>query len=199
MRKKGQTKGIFCIEGLWSQDLRVSSSVVPFLDLLYLNAPLEYIHLDCATAQEFEFYLQKWVQKRYGHFPILYLASHGYASGVELGKDRYSIDALGDLLEGKCANRVIMFSACSTLGIDKRILKTFLRKTDALAVCGYRTDVDWMRSTAFELLLLSHIQKNEFSGRGIESIASEADTIAQSFKDLEFVMVTVKDLEAAAE
>ncbi len=195
MRKKDQSKGIFCIEGLWSQDLRISSSVVPFLNLLNLNAPLEYIHMDCATAQEFEFYLRKWMQKRYERYPILYLASHGYASGVELGKDRYSIDALGELLEGKCVNRLIMFSACSTLGIDKRVLKSFLRKTDALAVCGYRTDVDWMRSTAFELLLLSHIQNNEFSGRGIEAIAAEANAIAKSFRDLEFVMVTVKDLE----
>ncbi len=198
MRKKGQSKGIFCIEGLWSQDLRISSSVVPFLDLLNLNAPLEYIHLDCATAQEFEFYLLKWVQKRYDRFPILYLASHGYASGVELGKDRYSIEDLGTFLEGKCANRLIMFSACSTLGIDKRILKTFLRRTDALAVCGYRTDVNWMHSTAFELLVFSHIQKNEFSGRGIEAIAAEANAIAKSFRELEFVMVTVKDLEPPA-
>ncbi len=194
MRKRRQSKGIFCIEGLWDQDLRVSSSVVPFLDLLNLNAPLEYIHMDCATSDEFEFYLLKWVQKRYERFPILYLASHGYARGVELGRDRYSVDDMGKLLEGRCEGRFIMFSACSTLGIDRRILKRFLERTGALAVCGYRTDVNWMRSTAFELLLFSQIQKNELSGRGIQSISTAAKKTARAFKDLEFTIVTVKNL-----
>ncbi len=194
MRKRKQSKGIFCIEGLWSQDLRIGSSVVPLLDLLNLNAPLEYIHLDCATRDEFEFYLGKWIQKRYDRFPILYLASHGYASGVELGRDRYSIKELGTLLDGKCSNRVIMFSSCSTLGIDPRTLRAFVRKTGALAVCGYRTDVDWMRSTAFELLLFSQMQKHEFSGRGIAAIEEAGREIAKSFGDLEFGIATVKDI-----
>lgn len=194
MRKRGQTKGIFCIEGLWDPDLRVSSSVVPMLDLLNLNALVSYIHMDCATHEEFEFYVGKWVQKRYDGYPILYVASHGSASGLQIGKDHYSIDALAELLEGKCDNRFIMFSSCSTLRIDKRALRRFLDKTGALAVCGYRVEVKWLRSTAFELLLFSEIQKNEFSGRGAEAIHDAATGIARSFKDLDFSIVTVKDL-----
>ncbi|MCK4680940.1 hypothetical protein KAT82_07415, partial [bacterium] len=81
MRKRGQTKGIFCIEGLWDPDLRVSSSVEPLLDLLNLNALISYIHMDAATHEEFEFYVKKWMQKRYDGYPILYIASHGSQSG----------------------------------------------------------------------------------------------------------------------
>ena len=33
-RKRTQTKGIFCIEGIWDPDLRTPSSVEPLLDLL---------------------------------------------------------------------------------------------------------------------------------------------------------------------
>jgi hypothetical protein len=194
MRKRGQSKGIFCIEGLWDPDLRVSSSVEPLLDLLNLNAWLDYIHVDAATPTEFEFYVSKWTQKRYDRFPILYIASHGSKSEIRLGREIYSIDALADLLEGKCANRFIMFSSCSTLRIDKRVLKRFLKKTGALAVCGYSVDVNWLRSTAFELLLLSEIQDNEFSGRGAEAIVREATELARSFRDLKFVIVSVKDL-----
>lgn len=194
MRKRGQTKGIFCIEGLWDPDLRVPSSVVPLLDLLNLNALIDYIHMDCATHEELEFYIKKWLQKRYDRFPILYVASHGGADGLQIGRDFYSIDALGELMEGKCSNRLIMFSSCSTLRIDKRTLKRFLEKTGALAVCGYRVEVKWLRSTAFELLLFSEIQNNEFSGRGIEAIEREAITIARSFRDLDFSIVTMKDL-----
>jgi hypothetical protein len=195
LRKRGQTKGIFCIEGLWDPDLRVSSSVEPLLDLLNLNALISYIHLDAATHEEFEFYIRKWLQKRYDGYPILYIASHGSESGIKVGRDAYSIEALADLLAGKCANRIIVFSSCSTLRIRKPVLRDFLNKTEALAVCGYRVDVDWLRSTAFELLLLSQMQKNEFSGRGAAAIDRAATKIARSFKDLNFDIVTVKDLE----
>lgn len=194
MRKSGQTKSIFCIEGLWDPDLRVSSSVQPLLDLLNLNALISYIHMDAATREEFEFYVKKWTQKRYDEYPILFIASHGNESGIKVGDESYSIEALADLLAGKCANRIIMFSSCSTLRIGKRVLRDFLKKTEALAVCGYRVDVDWLRSTAFELLLLSQMQKNEFSGRGADAIDRAATEIARSFKDLDFDIVTVKDL-----
>ena len=194
MRKRGQTKGIFCIEGMWDPDLRTPSSVEPLLDLLNLNALIDYIHVDCATVEEFEFYIRKWVQKRYDRYPILYLATHGSAHEVRIGDVPYSIEDLGTLMEGKCANRFIMFSSCSTMRIDKRLLKGFLDRTEALAVCGYRGDVNWLWSTAFELLLLSEIQKNEFSGRGAEAIDRAATKIARSFRDLDFSIVTVKDL-----
>ena len=194
MRKRGQSKGIFCIEGMWDPDLRVSSSVEPLLDLLNLNALLDYIHVDVATHEEFEFYIRKWMQKRYNRYPILYVASHGSASEIQIGEDAYSIDALAGLLEGKCANRFIMFSSCSTLRIGKRVLLRFLRKTGALAVCGYSVEVDWLRSTAFELLLFSQIQKNEFSGRGAKAIVRGATELSRSFRDLKFVIVSVKDL-----
>ena len=194
MRKSGQTKGIFCIEGLWDPDLRVSSSVQPLLDLLNLNALISYIHMDAATHEEFEFYVKKWLQKRYNQYPILYIASHGSENGIKVGKNPYSIEALADLLAAKCANRIIMFSSCSTLRIGKRVLRDFLKRTEALAVCGYRVDVDWLRSTAFELLLFSQMQKNEFSGRGADAIERAATEIARSFKDLDFDIVTVKDL-----
>ena len=194
MRKRGQTKGIFCIEGLWDPDLRVSSSVQPLLDLLNLNALISYIHMDAATHEEFEFYVRKWTQKRYDEYPILFIASHGNESGIKVGDKPYSIEALADLLAGECTNRIIMISSCSTLRIGKRVLRGFLRKTGALAVCGYRVDVDWLRSTAFELLLLSQMQKNEFSGRGADAIDRAATEIARSFKDLDFDIVTVKDL-----
>jgi hypothetical protein len=194
LRKRGQTKGIFCIEGLWDPDLRVSSSVQPLLDLLNLNALISYIHMDAATHEEFEFYVRKWTQKRYDEYPILFIASHGNESGIKVGDKPYSIEALADLLAGECTNRIIMISSCSTLRIGKRVLRDFLKKTGALAVCGYRVDVDWLRSTAFELLLLSQMQKNEFSGRGADAIDRAATEIARSFKDLEFDIVTVKDL-----
>lgn len=196
MRKRKQKKGIFCIEGLWDPDLRVTSTVRPILELLRLHEGVEYIHREYATREELEYYIEKWTQKRYEAFPILYLASHGMRSGLEIGSEIYTLSRLARLLADKCEDRVLMFSACSTLGIEKRKLKNFVRKTGALGVCGYRVDVDWMKSLAFELLLFSQMQRNEFSGRGIEAIRTAAEKTAHTFPDLDFRMATVKDLAA---
>jgi hypothetical protein len=194
MRKRSQTKGIFCLEGLWDQDLRAGSTVRPLLEMLRLNEEIDYIHREYATREELEYYLLKWTQKKYKAYPILYLGSHGKAGSIQLGKELYSVGAMADLMVSKCANRLIMFSSCSTMNISPQQLELVLGKTGALAVCGYRVDVDWLRSTAFELLLFSKMQDNEFSGRGIQAIHRQAEETAQSFKDLEFRMVTVKDV-----
>jgi hypothetical protein len=194
IRKRKQTKGIFCLEGLWDSDLRDTSTVRPLLELLRLNANVEYIHREYATREEFELYVRKWTLKRYDAYPILYLASHGAESGIEIGGELYPLDDLGVLLEDRCANRVILFASCSTLNIDKRHLRDFLERTKALAVAGYKVDVGWMRATAFELLLLYNMQLGEFSGRGIGAIEKKARAVGREFRDLDFRMETIKDL-----
>jgi len=196
MRKRDQNKGIFCLEGLWDSDLRVSSTVRPMLELLRLHEGLEYIHREHATKEEFEFYLKKWTQKNYDAYPILYLTSHGHAGGIELGGEFYSLEDMTELLTDKCSNRVIMLSSCTTLQIPMDRLTHLLEKTGALFVCGYRVDVDWMRSLAFELLLFSSIQNNEFSFRGVPAMHDEATKLGKSFKDLEVRFVTAMKSES---
>lgn len=194
MRKKGVTKGIFCLEGLWNLDLRDTSTVRPLLELLRLNENVPYIHREFGTRDEFEYYIDKWPQKRYAAYPILYLAGHGQESGIRIGREHYPIDEIAERLRGRCENRVILFASCSTLAMDTRSLKKSLKATGALAVCGYKVDVSWMQATSFELLLLSQLQDNEFSGRGIESIERAARKAARAFPDLDFRIISVKKL-----
>ncbi len=195
MRKAEQWKHVFCLEGLWDSDLRENSSVLPVLELLSREYPLKYVHRDCATRTEFEFYVNKWPQKRYKEYPILYLAFHGKEHRIMLSDgNNYTLGELSENLEQKCRNRIIIFASCSTLDIDKRFIKTFIRKTASLAVCGYRTDVDWVQSVAFELLLLEAMQDNEFSRRGIESIENRLNELGKMFRHLEFRIVTQKEL-----
>lgn len=196
MRRRSQRKGIFCIEGLWDSDLRETSTVRPILELLQLHEDIPYIHREYATREELEYYLGKWVQRRYDAFPILYLTSHGRESGLAVGSDFYSLGRMSRLLAGRCAGRLLMFSSCDTLSIARHELLAFLEKTGALGVCGYRVDVGWMRSIAFELLLFAAIQDNEFSRRGIRAIEKAALDIARAFPDLEFRMETVKTSRA---
>ena len=51
-----------------------------------------------------------------------------------------------------------------------------------------------MLAAAFELLLLSELQKIEFSGRGIGTIERQVKSFGSSFSDLEFSIITKKEL-----
>jgi hypothetical protein len=197
MRKSSHWKKVFCLEGLWSNNLKDSSSVEPMLSFICGTAyNFDYIYRDAATVGEFQFYLQKSCQAQYKDYPILYLAFHGEEEHLHLADGKMSLDELSsdELLGGKCNNKIIVMGSCSTLNIDKRKIKSFLKKTGALAVCGYRTDVDWMQGSAFEMLMLYAMQDNEFSGRGIEAIADSVKKQAKRFPELEFRMVTQKEL-----
>ena len=188
------TKGIFCLEGLWDNDLKRKSTVQPILNMLEVNDGVKYIHQDVATIEELEFYLKQWKQARYRNFPILYLAFHGENEALLIGKEEYSLDRLGEMLYEACYNSIVMLASCSTLKTDRRNLKRFLRKTKALALCGYKSRVDWMLAAAFELLLLSELQKIEFSGRGIGTIERQVKSFGSNFSDLEFSIITKKEL-----
>jgi len=193
MRKATQMKGIFCIEGLWESDLRKRDTVMPLLEVLRLNAGVKYIHRECATKEELEFYLKKWPQKNYDAYPILYLTLHGDSEEIFLASKPYSLKDLSRVLEGKCNNRVIMISSCKTLMTSKRTLKDFLSITNALALCGYRNDAWWLRSAAFELLLFEIMQENEFSLRGIDAMSRKTKELSRSFKDLDVIFLSQKN------
>ncbi|RLC53261.1 MAG: hypothetical protein DRH79_03905 [Candidatus Cloacimonadota bacterium] len=187
-------KGIFCLEGLWYDDLRKRSTVKPVLDLLELNSGIPYLHSDCATKVELEFYLEKWKSSQYNQYPILYLAFHGLENGLLINNEPYNLEDLGKLLAGKCKNRVIVFASCSTINTELKNLKKFMRKTDALAICGYRKVVPWISSTAFELMMLAAMQENALDGRGIESIQRHVVKVASMFQELDFLMLTNKQV-----
>ena len=68
-----------------------------------------------------------------------------------------------------------------------------LKKTGALAVCGYKTDIDWVKSSVHDILIIEALQDNEYSLRGITAIANRLKKISAQFKELEFQITTIKD------
>jgi hypothetical protein len=195
MRKAAQMKGIFCIEGLWENDLRTKATVRPLLEALRLNVGIKYIHRECATIEELEFYLKKWPHQSYNAYPVLYLALHGNKERIYPSSEPFSLQDISEVLEGKCANRVIMISSCKVLATNRKILKDFLSTTNSLAICGYRNYVWWMRSAAFELLLFEIMQENEFSLRGIDAMSRKIKELSRSFKDLDVIFLSQKDVD----
>jgi hypothetical protein len=69
-------------------------------------------------------------------------------------------------------------------------LQSFLRRTGALAICGYKDDVDMLRSAAFELLLFDILLENALNLNGVKAMRRKLQTEARSLvKELGFRMV----------
>ena len=183
-------KGIFSLEGIWDENLANNQSILPILELLKISRGIPYIYHDVATFEEFEYFIEKFKQRKYSNYPILYLAFHGENNKILASKKaEINLEDLAELLENSCSGKIIVFGSCSTLNIDKRLLNKFLIKTNALAVCGYKSDVDWIISAAFELLLFDILQNNVFDHRGVSSLYSKATQLGKQFKGLDFRIV----------
>jgi hypothetical protein len=165
-------KGIYCLEGLWDYNLKDKSTVQPILELLEKSDICKHMYHSCATKDELEFFLRKWKQKKINKtFPILYLAFHGSRGNILITHNKsYSLNELGNMLEGACDGKVIFFASCETLNTDERKIQSFLKQTNAIAAVGYKQEVEWMLATAFELLVLDAFQQDRFDSRGIQNI-----------------------------
>ena len=148
-----------------------------------------------ATREEFFFFLNKWSQKTYKSHPILYLGFHGDRGGIFLGalrkSPRLSLEEIGAALEGKCNGRVFVFGSCETIKAGPWAMKKFLERTQALAVCGYMREIDWMQSAALDLLVLTAMQEATFTLHGIGKIAKLIRSRSAGLcKKLEFRIIT---------
>ena len=165
-KKKAQTKGVFCLETpMWTDGIKDRSSVEPILRFLekLRDYKIPYLYHDVATIQEFDFYLEKWCQKKLDSHPILYLAFHGEPDRLHVGGNKpISLNDLAERLVSCCTGRVIHFGTCATLWVHGNSLNGFLRRTGAFAVSGYKKDVKWLESTAFDLLVLGGLQEASF-------------------------------------
>jgi hypothetical protein len=168
-------KGVFCLESEWF-GLRSTVSVRPALELLRSSDyHVAYIHRDVATRAELEHYLRKWFQERHTGFEILWLAMHS-RRGLLLPGDmrrpdeKMHIDRLEEILAGKCKGKVIHFGGCRTIAMPPARIRKFLRISGAVAVSGFREEVDWTESTLFETTLLLELQKHPMTASGLRSV-----------------------------
>ncbi len=185
--QRSSSKGIFCLEGDWSGDFRRPSSVEPIFSFLRNWNPFHvpYIHKDVVTVEQFERLLDEWVLKRYRDYPILYLGFHGKPGELYVEKKcrlphngTVGLDWLESQLAGKCKGRIVFFASCATLDVHGNRLNRFLSKTGALAICGYRAEVDWLMAGVFEALVLSTMQQNSFSVGGVRAMIRKLESQA---------------------
>lgn len=187
--------GIFCLEEAdWWLNLREASTVVSVLEFLH-QAPMivPFIRGDVGTKQELAYYLDKWNQRGYRDYRILYLAFHGRPGVIYVGdqrRGRVTLEEMAESLEGSARGRIVHFGSCDTLGVDSSRIKTFLQRTKAVAVCGYKARADWITAAGFELLLLSELQENALTAAGMRAVKRRIQSKAAGLvRDLNFRMM----------
>jgi len=194
------SKGIFCLEiGDWYGDMKKRETIRPVLELLHYSLlKVPFIYRDVATQSELNHYLNKWTQNKYKGFPILYMAFHGSPGEILVSEEsgrsvRVGFDDLLDVLEGACHGKVIHFGACDTLNAHGSVLNRYLRSFDALAISGYKRQVDWIESSVFEMLYLSELQKNAMTKAGVMAVEKRIKEVVPSLaRKLGFRMVVKK-------
>lgn len=154
------SNGVFCLEGEWDRDLRGRLSVEPILELLERLGAITYIHRDVATVGELQYYVDRWQERPYNKYRVLYLAMHGDTGSVHLGRDNLDLGSLGEVLEGKCSESIIYFGSCMTMLGDEQALTDFVKRTGALAAVGYTQAIDWLRSSSFDVVLLEQLTRH---------------------------------------
>lgn len=170
-------KGVFCLESEWF-GLRSTVTVRPALEFLRTSDyHVPYIHRDVATRAELEHYLRKWFQGRHTGYEILWLSMHSRRGLLLPGDMRrpgetMHIDRLEEVLAGRCAGRMVHFGGCRTIALGPRRIRAFLKATGAVAVSGFREEIDWTESTLFEMAYLLELQKHALTAAGIRAAAA---------------------------
>lgn len=176
--------GIFCLEGEWDRSIRSRESVLPLLEILDRLREADYYHRDVATREEFAYYLKTFLRQSAAKFPVLYLACHGFNEGGEAGislstQQEFSIGELGELLSGRLADRILYFGSCLVGSADDAQLRALAKTTGARAIVGYQTEVDWLESASFDLLLLSSLVSGRRSDALFRGIVKSNRSLAE--------------------
>ncbi|MBN2275325.1 MAG: hypothetical protein JXK95_13400 [Bacteroidales bacterium] len=181
-------KDIFCLEGDWERDLRVKRSIKFTLEYLNDCFSIKNIHRNCAVREQFIKYLKDFMLKKYSRYSILYLAFHGDPNAILFGRVPLTLNEIAEICENRLSNKIVHFGSCSSLNMDKRRLKNFIYKTNALCVSGYRKRIDFNPGTVLDILYFEKWQNY----KDVRSVEKRMHTEYRSLvKNLGFTMVYV--------
>lgn len=154
-------KNIFCIEGSWVNDHRSKTSVKLALDFLECIEGIKPIVKQCQNKETLKELLEDCTLSKYKKYNIIYLAFHGTSENIFVGKRNKTVnlDEIAEMIGDKANGKIIHFGCCSTLDTTGWKLRSFLNKTGALAISGYNKDIDFTKSTAFDLMYFQQCHK----------------------------------------
>ena len=137
------------MESLWDKQTENRLNVLPTLELISKTQDSKFSHLTCNTREELQYNLNLLCKRNYG---ILYFAFHGSPGKIHLHRDKITLTELAGMMNRRFARWIIHFGTCSTLRKPREV-EYFVEETGIALATGFTKDVDWIESSAFELLL----------------------------------------------
>lgn len=153
-----EEKFIYCLEGNWDKHPQSKQSIKPILELLLTFSKVKYIYKKCVTKEDFIKGLKQFTQKRYSNYTVLYIAYHGRKNRIYFGREYITLKEIAKILEGKLKNKIVHFGSCSTLNTTGKNISDFIKCTKCDFISGYKKDVEYIDSTAFELIYFEALQ-----------------------------------------
>lgn len=154
---KETCSGIYCVEDVWPERQKMSAR--PLLDMLEDYHEIPTVHRIATNGKQLKERLGQWA-KADMTFAILYLWYHGSPGSISpSGNDSVELEHIEEELEGCCDRCLIHFGSCEILKLDRERIDSFLERTGAVAVSGYRKNVGWIEPIALELLYLDCLQQ----------------------------------------
>ncbi|MBM3357197.1 MAG: hypothetical protein FJY54_05675 [Betaproteobacteria bacterium] len=147
-------KGIICLEGPWSRDLRSPDSVRSMVQFLAENGPYELIYRQVASAADLRLLLRTLRRSAYHRFRVLYFAFHGDPGVIKFGSYDMPLRAVAAAMGGSWRGRDVIFGTCETLQATPATLRTFMKSTRARSISGYVKEPDFIEATALDLLVM---------------------------------------------
>lgn len=152
---------ILCLESSWNGRKIDNQSVQHTLETMSVIHMDTCIHVTCNTMEELTYALQ---DATYGFRQgVLYLAFHGAPGKIKLGNDVHiSMTDLADLMGNRFRGWNVHFGSCRTLATLQT--EPFKKMVGAKILSGYTETVDWVQSTAMDMLLLDAMYYHKTPG-----------------------------------
>jgi hypothetical protein len=154
------------------------------------------IHRDVGTTEEAGRYLGKYAQKRYDDYRVLYLAAHGDKEALGWSSRNFmALDDLGSILGTIPEDRSYYLYLGSCLAMfSKPQVERLVLASGARAVIGYRRDVEWLESAAFELMLLPRLANHPAKAKPETLFKQLMDRHGSFARHLKLVVGTPSDV-----
>lgn len=158
-------KNILCFEGEWlfnddKKKNRFSLNTEPVLRMLqeYYKCETTYRHI--LSKEDLQHYINFFNshKREWNKIGIIYIACHGWFHSLSLEGEDGNVDLkeLADMAGDFFRDKIVHFSCCKTLANTQEV-EQFKNITGARLVCGYKKNVDAMKSAIADVALLNEL------------------------------------------
>ena len=179
-RNSDVPRKLVCLESSWDDRIFQTLSVKGFFESLgpLIQPPLKVAHRFIESLKHLSQYTKKpggllWTDPVAYDAPVICLAFHGAPGAVYTDLERIGPRGLCDAFEGYgFLPTIIYLGSCSVLKGDmgKKLGKDLLESSEAKALLGYTTDVDWMNSLIVDMLFLQRFYTHNDPWNNLEEI-----------------------------